>query len=252
MSNNKKVMLYLLIISIVSLVATYIFSLGSVFNWAECSYLPYNFLIVVFSGIFASTFVAFLIEHKNYRTLKQDTESKILGNLLVLYIALHTQLSHAQMYLENNKLEIPLNLFDERGPTIDKLSKDLYSLNYDPIFKKRSKLYISFTNYRNTKFASLSDYLSMFTYFKLAINEEKSNKLKSKQSYTPTSDSQLIRIALEKIAASAKARKNDINSVLETFPSKRFDWAVNKENIDSNKPSHEDNEERIAQFFKVE
>lgn len=252
MSNHKKVMLYLLIIAIGSLVATYIFSLGAVLGWAECNYLSYSFLIVVFSGIFASTLVALLLEYINYRNEKSDIEAKILGNLLVLYITIHTQLSQAQMYLENDKIQIPLNLFDEGGPTIDKLSKELFSFDYNPILKKRNKLYNSFVAYRNTKVADLSGYLSMFKYFNLAINNEKINKLKSAQAFVPTSNMPMIKRAIEQITANAKERKRDISNVLETFSPKRFDWKTNKKNIDANKPSHENDEERIEKFFKVE
>ena len=252
MSNNKKVMPYLLIISIISLFATYIFCLGSVFKWDECSYLSYSFLIAVFSGVFASTIVALFIEYKSYRNQRQDTESKILGNLTVLYIILHTQLSQAKMYLNNDKLQIPLNLFDEGETKINNLVQELFSLDYNPIFQKRNNLYSSFVNYRYTKIAELSGYLSMFKYFNLAVNNEKINKIKSTQSFVPTSDLPLIRIAIEKIIANAEERMNDISDVLETFSSKRFDWEFNKKNIDASKPSHKDDEARIERFFKVE
>lgn len=251
MRTNKKVMLYLLIIAVASLIATYIFSLAITLKWIEFNYLSYNFLLSIFSGIFASTIVAFLIEFKSYRNNKRETETKIMGNLLVLYIELHTQYSQGEMYLKNKNIRVPKNLFSERSPTIDKLARELYSFDYEPIFKKKNKLYNSFGEFRNTKVSELLEYLNISKFYNIAINQEETKGLELGKHIVPTSEFEMIKVALKKIILNAQERQNDINNVLNTYPQNRFDWKATKKSIDSNKPSYESDELNIKNFFQT-
>ena len=250
MSENKKVMRYLTIISIISIIITYIFCLAVSYNWKELKWIPYSFLIGIFSGIFASTLVALLIEFKSYRNHKQATESKIKAILLVLYIEIHKQYSHALMFLNNKEHEVPKELFDERRNTIDNLAKELFDFDYEPITTKKNEFYQAFEEYKGTKFTALKEYLGMFKYYKIGINTENIKALENGNGFKPTSEYELIRVSLKKITDNAKNRLNDIDTVLSSDPKSNSCWKSNKKEIDNNLPSIEMYDGRVDEFFE--
>lgn len=251
MNNNKKTMLYLLIISIIFLVLTYIFSLAIALEWEGTNYLSFTFLFGISSGIFASILVALLLEYKSYRNNKSIIESKIFANLLVLYLEIHGICGRCKMYLENQSQIVPKNLIAEKKENIDRIIKDLFEIGYSPIGQRKNKFYKLFDEYVYTKIADLQNWLLKFKYLDIAINNEKIELLKNGLTNEPTSESHLVKIALEKLVALSESILKDLDLVISSLPDKKTCWSTNKISINSIKYNIETDIEAYNNFFNT-
>lgn len=73
MNTSIKVIKFTTIISIITVIITLGISLNIKYLWFEIKYIPYDFLMAIFSGIFGSTVVVLICEIQKYLLAKKTS-----------------------------------------------------------------------------------------------------------------------------------------------------------------------------------
>lgn len=102
-------------LSLLFVVATYLFYVNEEYKFIqlESKWLPYNFFVSIFSGIFASMLVVVLCEVKKYLCLKNEKEDYLFRKSLTLFSYLNVMKVTLERFISDKKLLVDDRLFDE-------------------------------------------------------------------------------------------------------------------------------------------
>lgn len=236
MKTNIKFIKFFSITSIVAFIACYITSLVAF----EEPWLNSNFLFSIFSGVFASFIVVLITEIKKYFDNKSMTENCIYGNCVGLYTELTVQIKQLNMYLENKTELFPGAILEHRMPSLSSFNNTLRLIDYTTI-RKKNVLFHRFTSFVQQEVPKVEHHIGNCSNLQIAVNQTQINHLKQEvMTYSPTTADPLVNIAVQKIKASAEARRVAIDGFLQTMMSfypNRFNWdnekaAINQVSFD--------------------
>lgn len=249
-SSNKSFLRFLLWITILFLVFTYV---GSLLEF-KFSYITSEFVFVIFSGIFASFCVMLLSEIKKYIDNKRLAEDMLYSSLLGLYIELTTETKKAEMYLSNPQEGVPSNLFEHRAYVLGNYCQVLRNLDYAPI--KRTPLATQVQVFKTNEIPCIDKHISIgINRLPMAINYVKIGYLQRNiNGYIPTSNDQLVKITLQKTKADAMVRLKAIEgliiALISVYP-KRYNWMNDKQAIDAIKFDLKEQDDENRAFFET-
>ncbi len=231
MKTNLQFIKFFSVFSLAALLIGYIFN---VFSF-ETQWLDSTFLDTIFTGIFASFLVVLITEIKKYFVNRRAAEDTMYSCCNGLYVELTRQIATIDMYLKDKTATVPQNLLECRIPIISNCVNTLQFLDYSTARKKNS-LTLRFKDFILEDLYNLTKHINACRYLEIAINETQILYLQSGTAgHNPTSSDSLVNTALQKIKASAEARRAEVAGFMETlhttYPD-RFGWKENKANID--------------------
>ena len=249
MKTNIKFIKFFLITSGVTLVICYITSL---FTFAK-PWINSDFLFSIFSGVFASFIVVLITEVKKYFDNKSMAENYIYGNCVGLYTELTGQIKQLDMYLKNKEEILPGAILEHRMPFLVSYNNTLRLIDYTTIGKKNA-LFYRFTTFVQQEVPKVEQHIGNCNNLQIAINQTQINYLTQGISgHNPTSMDPLVNIAVQKIKASAEARRVAIDGFLQTLMSfypNRFNWENEKASINQVSYDIQEIHKKNKEFFE--
>lgn len=239
MKTNIKFIKFFSITSIIAFIACYITSLITF----EKPWLNSNFLFSVFSGVFASFIVVLITEIKKYFDNKSMAENCIYGNCVGLYTELTVQIKQLNMYLENKDEILTKTILEHRMAFLSSYNNNLRLIDYTTM-RKKNTLFRRFNSFVQQEVPKVEHHIGNCSNLQIAVNQTQINHLKQgAMTYNPTTADPLVNIAVQKIKASAEARRVAIDGFLQTMMSfypNRFNWdnekaAINQISFDIQK-----------------
>lgn len=104
-----------------------------------------EFLLAIFSGISASSFVVLFTELIKYKLNKKNIENALYGNLREIYRALLSQIKYTEMLLENPQKIVAENVYSANVPAMNNFLNAIKFLQYEPFVKNSfTKAYHAF------------------------------------------------------------------------------------------------------------
>ena len=176
MKTNINVIKFTIILSVITFFITLFISMNMKFMWFELKYIPNDFLIAIFSGIFGSTFVVLICEFQKYLLLKKQYESMMYNIMIEILARFMTIRTSVRLLIENEDDLVTQGFFEDFKQKIIFLFNQFYSIEYKTWFKKH-KLFSAtelFIKYSNDEIMKLLDDCA---YLDVAIYNERINKI---------------------------------------------------------------------------
>lgn len=180
--------------------------------------------------MFASFIVVLITEIKKYFDNKYMAETYIYANCVGLYTELTVQIKQLDMYIKNKAELFPAGILEKRIPALSSYNNALRVIDYTTM-KKRTMLSLRFAAFIQQEVPNVDRHIGNCNNLQIAVAQTQINYLKQGVSgYTPTTADPLVNTAVQKIKASAEARRVAVDGFLQTMESlypNRFNW--NKE-----------------------
>ena len=189
MSENIKVIKFTMITALITIIITLGISLNIKFMWFEIKYIPNDFLLAIFSGVFASTLVVLICEIQKYLLSKKQAEYMLYSYMTEILGGFITLRNSIELLIKNLQDLVNENMFDEFIERMKYQINLFYNVDYTTWSKKQSLFLATndFILYCNDKIMKL---LNDCKYFKVAIINERIKLLKNnKKDYTTSSNS---------------------------------------------------------------
>lgn len=192
MNTSIKVIKFTTIISIITVIITLGISLNIKYLWFEIKYIPNDFLIAIFSGIFGSTLVVLICEIQKYLLAKTQSEYILYSCMTEVLARFMTMRTSLRLLIENPQDLVNQGLFNEFKQRMEYQFNIFYNANYTTWCKKQ-KLFLATNNfilYSNDKIMKLIDDCA---YLDVALYNERIKQLENNQSDYITSLNSTIR-----------------------------------------------------------
>ena len=247
MIENKANILRFLCISLGFILLTYVVSIFGL-GW---TYLTKDFLLSIFSGISASSFVVVFSELIKYNLNKKNIENALYGNLRELYCQLTKQIRCTEMLLSNPKMNVAENVYSANVPEMTNFLNTIRFLQYEPFISNSFVTHLK--NFQQNEMFLFEKYLSAcMTFLQISILKIKIEKTEHGMlNYSPTSSDENIVEVLKKMRSEAEKRCNILDDIIVSLDSickHRFSWEKDKAIIDE--VSFYKNSENIQSFFE--
>ena len=142
MNTSIKVIKFTTIISIITVIITLGISLNIKYLWFEIKYIPNDFLIAIFSGIFGSTLVVLICEIQKYLLAKTQSEYILYSCMTEVLARFMTMRTSLRLLIENPQDLVNQGLFNEFKQRMEYQFNIFYNANYTTWCKKQ-KLFFS-------------------------------------------------------------------------------------------------------------
>lgn len=252
---------FLVILSVVLLLATYCISLNDENRWIVLNtpWLSNSFVFAIFGGTFASLLVVLACEIQKYQSIKRQTEDYIFGQLFSLYSQVSIIHYNTKRQLNDRVSPVPSNLIDEIANRGKMCLTSLTSIDYFT-FCKHSIIKKQLIQYRGISGTCILYFLQNTVFLKMAINEDRIDLLKKGKDVLITSDMPKTRRTLKKIFNDSSVVLSFIENSLDIIDKdckKRYHWSELKRKVisgEENFSSVDLNaflEQPIIQFVKL-
>ena len=226
---------FLVILSVVLLLATYCISLNDENRWIVLNtpWLSNSFVFAIFGGTFASLLVVLACEIQKYQSIKRQTEDYILGQLFSLYSQVTIIHYNTKRQLNDRVSPVPSNLIDEIANRGKMCLTSLTSIDYFT-FCKHSIIKKQLILYREISGTRILYFLQNTVFLKMAINEDRIDLLKKGKDVLITSDMPKTRRTLKKIFNDSSVVLSFIENSLDIIDKdckKRYHWSELKRKI---------------------
>ena len=226
---------FLVILSVVLLLATYCISLNDENRWIVLNtpWLSNSFVFAIFGGTFASLLVVLACEIQKYQSIKRQTEDYIFGQLFSLYSQVTIIHYNTKRQLDDRVSPVPSNLIDEITNRGKMCLTSLTSIDYFT-FCKHSIIKKQLIQYRGISGTRILYFLQNTVFLKMAINEDRIDLLKKGKDVLITSDMPKTRQTLEKIFNDSSVVLSFIENSIEIIDkdcNKRYHWSELKRKV---------------------
>lgn len=183
MKTNLKVIKFTTILSLILFIITFLICLNISFEWFDIKWMSNNFLLVVFSGAFASILVVLVCEVQKYLINKHDTEDKMFDcclEILARFVSAKTSLIQAKQTKQqlSDGLLSALHQYGQHHMNI------FLKIDYST-FCKKNKLFISKEKYISELVNKVEPALRDCLFLDIAINESRIQNLQSYKTADP-------------------------------------------------------------------
>lgn len=235
MKSNIYTIKFLVILSVVLLLATYCISLNDENRWIVLNtpWLSNSFVFAIFGGTFASLLVVLACEIQKYQSIKRQTEDYIFGQLFSLYSQVTIIHYNTKRQLNDRVSPVPSNLIDEIANRGKMCLTSLTSIDYFT-FCKHSIIKKQLIQYRGISGTRILYFLQNTVFLKMAINEDRIDLLKKGKDVLITSDMPKTRRTLKKIFNDSSVVLSFIENSLDIIDKdckKRYHWSELKRKI---------------------
>ncbi len=176
MSANIKTIKLTLWLSGIFLIATFLVTLSDFYRWINKIEWINDFLLVCFSGIFASSFVVLLCEIRSYKTNKVKAEDELYDycvEILARFISAKTAL---QSVNKNKKMIISKGLLNDLQQHVAVTLDKYFQVDFIT-YNKRNSLYNEHLKFKGVLIKDVQQALRDCAYLDIAINEAQISNL---------------------------------------------------------------------------
>ena len=176
MSTNLKVIKYTAIISACFFIATFAICLNISYEWFNIKWLSNDFLLAVFSGIFASTLVVLICETQKYFLSKTQAENALYScctEMIARFLSAKTILT--ELAGNKNRL-VAEKLLETLCQHVGYQMNAYFSVDYTTCCKKQA-LFVARKDFNKFLVDTVQKTLRDCTYLDIAINEVKIKNL---------------------------------------------------------------------------
>lgn len=234
MSTSVRIIKFIVILCIVTLILTYIVSLNieNIFFNLNTIWLSNNFLFTILSGAFASLIVIIICEIQKYIFLKRETENMIFSQLLALYTQITIIYYNANRTLNDSKNPVAANLFDSPSNIGKSILKNIEPIDYTPFLINSIAKYLC--KFKNNDCLKIDAFLNNLLFYKMALSYDKIELIKKNLPEVVTSNLQSTHDVLKKIQQDSNAILTYLEKIMEAFDlgcNNRFNWKNVKKTI---------------------
>lgn len=192
MSTNLKVIKYTAIVSACFFVATFAICLNISYEWFNIKWLSNDFLLAIFSGVFASTLVVLICEIQKYFLNKTQAENSLYNcctEMIARFMSSKTMLT--ELLKDKNRL-VTEQLLEELCQHVGYQMNVYFSVDYTTYCKKQA-LFVARTNFNKFLIDTVQKTLSDCTYLDIVVNKSKIKNLQNgiPESQVTSSDKEL-------------------------------------------------------------
>lgn len=170
MSSSKHAIIGSATTSVFTLLLTYFASVNFFCDDVNVSWLPNDFLVAIFGGVFASALVVMLCEIQKYEMSKSSAEYALYCNATILFsqvVTMRSILNRCFKYPEEKLTRSALNYCAQKASV---LTQNIVNCDYNPFLTKRSKSLDALCSFR-AKERLISDILiECCCYYDMAYN----------------------------------------------------------------------------------
>ena len=226
---------FLVILSVVLLLATYCISLNDENRWIVLNtpWLSNSFAFAIAGGSFASSLVVLACELQKYQSIKRQIEDYIFGQLFSLYAQVTIIHYNIKRQLNDKVSPVPSNLIEEIANRGKMCLTSLTSVEYFTYFKHNA-IKKQLIQYRGKSGTRIQLFLQDSVFLKMAINEDKIGMLKQGRDELITSQNSKTHQALKKIFDDSSVVLSFIEKSLDSFDKEcktRYRWSELKRNV---------------------
>lgn len=212
MSTNIKIMRFLALIAILSLIISYLVHLNMEMRFCVLNslWISNNFLFTIFCGAFASVLIALLMEARQYTLNKVVAENQIFCDVTILF----GQISIIKYTLLRIK-EQPNEIISPEALTMpiqqcEQIINSLHNIDYHPLFKS-NKLTENLEETNGIIAKSIAPFLFHAKFLQCAIHEDKILELQQTgKSINPTYSSYYCKLTIDKLFEDITPIANDL------------------------------------------
>lgn len=192
MNTSIKVIKFTTIISIITVIITLGISLNIKYLWFEIKYIPNDFLMAIFSGIFGSTLVVLICEIQKYLLAKKQSEYILYSCMTEVLARFMTMRTSLRLLIENPQDLVNQGLFDEFKQRMEYQFNIFYNADYTTWCKKQ-KLFLATKNFILYSNDTIMKLLDDCAYLDVALYNERIKQLQNNQPDYITSLNSTIR-----------------------------------------------------------
>lgn len=230
MSTSIKVIKFTSILSAIFLVITYLITVNIESNFISLNtiWISNNFLLTVFGGVFASTFVVLFCEINKYLIDKKNTENQLFFQTLYLYQALFFMLHNILDFRSHPDTQIPENVFDNTTQMIKSQVFFLRSVDYS-CFRKKNAIEKRLFSFKKETFQEFTPIENSVNLIRCAILEERIDNLKQNKNmpdHITSSNTRVAKVLSDQIGNLVPLLE-EIGEFLKTIDDNcdnRYDW----------------------------
>lgn len=181
MSTNLKIIKFTAIFSSIFFIITFSVCLNISYEWFEIKWLSNNFLLTIFSGIFASMLVVLVCEIQQYFLNKRKAEDQLYDcftEILARFISSNTMLSKIE---EDSDQILSENLLETLRKHVERQINIYFKIDYTT-HSKKNKLFLQRPNFAHFLTNTVQSTIHDCVYLDLAINEAKIKNIKENRS----------------------------------------------------------------------
>lgn len=177
MDNNVKNIKILGFVTLIALMATYVVLASKASGFWNCisSWLPVEFLVALFSGVFGSSFVTVCIEYINYSSSKSKTEDFVYSNTAFLYGKLLIIKNNLEYVLQHQGMDIGADFLDNFINDTMLVVESIRTVNYYPLCKNNFSEFLKSFIEKDVKV--INDFLVLCGMLRIAIIKDQMVKL---------------------------------------------------------------------------
>ena len=249
MSTNLKVIKFTTIISCCFLVSTFVICLNISYGWFDIKWLSNNFLLAIFSGVFASTLVVLICEIQKYFLNKRQAENMLYScctEMIARFLSSKTML----IELVNDKSRLATEkLLESLCQHISYQMNVYFSVDYTTFCKKQT-LFVAKNNFNKFLIETVQKTLRDCTYYDIAFNNVEVKNLQNGISkYQITSNDKELYDVINALIKDINSCINSIVSFTEKIDySGRFEFK--KRFQDTKETQSNYRQESIKDFLK--
>lgn len=232
MSNKKGNIIFASIISVIFLVATYLFCLAKAYEWFYIKWLSNDFLITVFGGAFASFIVVLLNEIFSYHKCKRSMEDQLYSNAIFLFTNAIVAKNTLNYYLDKTHEQVVENIIENHKFIMLSSLRTICNINY-VTFCKKQNLFKKLQELKS-KYYEYEKLLTNSTiYLNLAINETKLKEVqKGNMSVQVNASFDIVKRTIEEVKTDIETIIDMCDNLMQVIDySERYHWKKNKEKI---------------------
>lgn len=235
MKSSVNTIKFLVVLSIVLLIATYGISLNDENRWIilDTPWFSNSFAFAIAGGSFASMLVVLACELQKYQSIKRQTEDYIFGQIFSLYAQVTIIHYNTKRQLNDKVSPVPTNLIDEIANRGKMCLTSLTSVEYFTYFKHNA-IKKQLIQYRGKSGTRIQLFLQNSALLKMAINDDKIAFLKQGRDVLITSNMPKTHPTLKKIFDDSSLVLSFLEKslgIIDKECKKRYHWGELKRKV---------------------
>lgn len=238
MNDSVRVIKWLILLSVFSLILTYAISVNSELGLLciDSPYISNSFAFSICGGIFASVIVMLACEIRKYIDLKKNVINVMYVQFYFMYGQLRMIYDNISFYLDTPTEIVPSNLLYCSMDNLKRCLNNLNNLDYTLLYRK-DKISDTIENFKSNGQQFLNEYLTDCLNFEIALKTDAIANLENKNSSLVTSTSPKTKAVLQILKVSVKPIMDCIDNCLQNIDSQcryKYGWDNDKNYIDKN------------------
>lgn len=238
MSESVRIIKWLILLSVFSLILTYAISVNLELGLLciDSPYISNSFAFSICGGIFASVIVMLACEIRKYIDLKRNVINVMYTQFYFMYGQLRMIYDNINFYLDTPTEIVPSNLLYCSMDNLKRCINNLNNLDYILLCRKDIVSDI-IEDFKSNGQQFLNEYLTDCLNFEIALKTDAIVNLENENSSLVTSTSPKTKAVLQILKVSAKPIMDYIDNCLQDIDSQckyKYGWDNDKNYIDKN------------------